>query len=72
MAIENDGLRSTIWLRPFLVLLAAATLLFSSSFFADQWLLGRPRSFVDLLFSPHSESAANTLGNVAEVVAAVL
>ena len=72
MAIENDGLRSTIWLRPFLALLAAATLLFFASFFADQWLLGRPRSFVDLLFSPHSESAANTLGNVAEVVAAVL
>ena len=72
MPAERRSVRAAIWLRPFLVLFGTATALFLVSFFADRGDGEGARSLTELLLAPNTESAMNTLGNVAEVVAAVL
>ncbi|MBX3249251.1 MAG: DUF2254 domain-containing protein [Myxococcales bacterium] len=58
-----------IWLMPLSILLGAAMTVFIFAFWVDS---GGDFSKLGRIFHPHPESAANAIGNTAEVVAAVL
>ena len=58
-----------IWLLPLLILLGAALAVFLATFWVDS---GGDLSLLELLYHPNPSSAANTIANAGEVVAAVL
>lgn len=67
---ERGALR--VWLLPFLVLLGGATTVFLFTYAVDASGAQDPAAALALFLNPNPESAANTLGNAGEIVAAVL
>lgn len=61
-----------IWLLPFSLLLGVAFAFFVLSFVTDAWNEGGLTRMLQLITHPNPQSAANTLSNAGEVVAAVL
>ena len=61
-----------IWLLPFSILFGAAFVLFSGAFIADVSSAKNAGHIWSLFVHPNAQSAANTLSNAGEIVAAVL
>lgn len=61
-----------IWLWPLSILLGASVSLFVLTYLVDAYASPSPRRVLGLIFHPDPASAANTLANAGEIVAAVL
>jgi len=61
-----------VWLLPLSILLGGALLVFIVTYFVDASRDADPTHALGLFFDPNPESAANTLSNAGEIVAAVL
>jgi hypothetical protein len=61
-----------IWLLPLSILLGVGLAIFALTFLADASAEPDPSRVLSLLFHPNPESAASTLANAGEIVAAVL
>jgi hypothetical protein len=61
-----------VWLLPLSILLGAALTVFLSTYWLDVAGVVDPWAALSLFFDPNPESAANTLSNSGEIVAAVL
>ena len=61
-----------VWLLPLGLLLGAALFIFVSTFWIDALRTSDPRHALSLFFDPNPTSAAATLSNAGEIVAAVL